>query len=51
MSIKSISGDSTSFRQSVATDSYPHCAANASARAALRAHTAFNTGLYGTLKK
>src|SRR5260370_12380244 len=51
MSIRSISGDATTLRQSLSTDSYPHLAANDFARSALRAHTVLSTGWYGTSKK
>lgn len=50
MSIASISGDSTSLRQSVSTRSHPHRAAKASAFSRERAATAFKTGRYATSK-
>src|SRR5687767_11190274 len=51
MSIASMSFRSTSFFQSVSTDSYPHCLANASTFSLSRAHTALSTGRYAKSKK
>src|SRR5260370_41228568 len=51
MSMRSISRDATTLRQSLSTDSYPHLAANDFARSALRAQTVLRTGWYGTSKK